>query len=608
MQDTVQPDKVARAGESPDPWQIMRPVRGRIRVAMLMAASAVICQLAAVGSLLFCLLQLMADRLQWPWEAALVAACFTLCSYVLRQQANDRAHFAAYRLESLLRSRLSEHLAKVSMGYLQRMGSAALSKVIHDDVKALHVFVADSTPLYARAYVAPLLALSLMLWLDWRLGLAAAGVMALGSGIMAMLMANRTELVKQYNASREQVSAAVVEFVQAMPVVRTFDSGQATFSRYQQALVVYLEVITRWYREVGTAARLFVILLNPLLTLLVLLWVGNSLYWQGSLGVSQWLGVLLIGTLMAESMMPIMGIAHMVDKAKLSIARIEEVLAEPVMPEPVSPSALPKDASVVFDQVSFRYDAANGEALHAVSFTVPSGSITALVGPSGAGKSTVAKLIPRFWDVSSGQIRVGGVDVRELGSEALLQHVAFVFQDAFLFADTIAANIRLGRPDASIDEVMAAARSARIHDFIHSLPLGYDTPVGERGVLLSGGQRQRLTIARAILLDRPVLVLDEATAFADPENEAEIIAALAALMQGKTVIMIAHRLNTIRSADQILVFDQGQLAECGQHAALLADGGVYARLWQCGEQARQWTLATKQAEPVATNQTGAVIV
>jgi len=280
----------------------------------------------------------------------------------------------------------------------------------------------------------------------------------------------------------------------------------------------------------------------------------------------------------------------------MSIRRIHEVMAEPVLPVPDAIRAKePRDAGVSFEHVDFRY--ADGEplVLRDVSFEAPQGSVTALVGPSGAGKSTVARLIPRFWDVSAGCIRVGGADVREMSPETLMRQVAFVFQDTFLFADTVVDNIRLGMPGATMDEVAAAAGAAQAHEFIMALPRGYDTPVGERGAFLSGGQRQRITIARAILQNRPILVLDEATAFADPENEAALVAALSNLMRGKTVLMVAHRLSTIRDADRILVFDRGRLAEHGRHDALVAQGGVYARLWHNYEKAQNWALAGEQS-------------
>ena len=243
-----------------------------------------------------------------------------------------------------------------------------------------------------------------------------------------------------------------------------------------------------------------------------------------------------------------------------------------------------------FEHVSFRYPGRSENALTDISFTAPAGSFTALVGGSGAGKTTAARLIPRFWDADSGSIRIGGADIRHLAPETLMAQVAFVFQDNFLFSDSIADNIRLGTPNASDAKVEAAARAAQCHDFIAALPQGYQTPVGERGATLSGGERQRITIARAILQNRPILILDEATAFADAENEALLMRALAALMQNKTVLMIAHRLATIRHADQILVFDRGCLVEQGDHAALIAQNGRYARQWQAGQTARHWRI------------------
>ncbi|UUE59758.1 ABC transporter ATP-binding protein/permease [Pectobacterium aroidearum] len=568
----------------------MHPVRGQIRLAMCLSGLSVLAGIAFLLFLAWGIRLLILQPASWPLLTMVGAVLCLSASYLLRLLAFDQSHYAAFRLENQIRITLAEQLARIPLGEVRRLGTGSLAKIVQDDVKALHLFVADSTPLYARAFVAPLCTGALLFWLDWRLALAALLVLLVGAVVLTLAMRDAGEMNQRYNQAREAVSTAVIEFVQAMPVVRTFDTGASTFGRYQQALEHYLDVLTHWYQQAGFSARFSFAILNPLPTLLVLCWVAYGFYHSGDLDFSLWVAVLLLGNGMAEAIMPMMALNHMVAKTRLSISRIQDVLALSPLPEAEN-DALPADASVSFEQVSFRYDRHVSDwVLEDVSFQVPAGSVTALVGASGAGKTTVARLIPRFWDVTAGRILIGGVDIRQMKTATLMQQVSFVFQESFLFADTIANNIRLGVPEKSMDEVIAAATAAQAHDFIVALPQGYDTPAGERGQFLSGGQRQRIAIARALLHNRPILVLDEPTAFADPENEAALLAALGVLMRGKTVIMVAHRLSTIRDADQIVVFDRGRLSESGRHDALLVAQGRYSELWRHYEQAQNWAL------------------
>ncbi|MCA6951456.1 ABC transporter ATP-binding protein/permease [Pectobacterium polaris] len=579
----------------------MHPVRGQIRLAMCLSGLSVLAGIAFLLFLAWSIQLLIVQPASWPLLTMVGAVLCLSVSYLLRLLAFNQSHYAAFRLENQIRSALAEQLARIPLGEVQRLGTGSLTKIVQDDVKALHLFVADSTPLYARAFVAPLCTGALLFWLDWRLALAALLVLVIGAVVLMLAMRNAGEMNQRYNQAREDVSTAVIEFVQAMPVVRTFDTGASTFGRYQQALENYLDVLTRWYQQAGFSARFSFAVLNPLPTLLVLCWVAYGFYHDGELDFSLWVAVLLLGNGMAEAVMPMMALNHMVAKTRLSISRIQDVLALSPLPEAES-DALPVDASVSVEQVSFRYDQyASDWVLEDVSFQVPAGSVTALVGASGAGKTTVARLIPRFWDVTAGRILIGGVDIRQMKTATLMQQVSFVFQESFLFADTIANNIRLGLPEKSMEEVIAAATAAQAHDFIMALPQGYDTLAGERGQFLSGGQRQRIAIARALLHNRPILVLDEPTAFADPENEAALLAALGVLMRGKTVIMVAHRLSTIRDADQIVVFDRGRLSESGRHDVLLAARGRYSELWRHYEQAQNWALGSAPCSTLSSN-------
>ncbi|GEO79875.1 ABC transporter ATP-binding protein [Pararhodospirillum oryzae] len=581
----------------PGLWGLMAPVRGRIILAMALAALGMACSITAVVALAAVLdlvrggtpdLPLLDAEASAP-ALGFLAAALILAGLSLRTVSFIVSHRAAFDLEEGLRLDLADHLARLPLGILITTGPGALTKIIQGDVRALHAFVADSTPLVARNVAAPVVSLAWLLVIDIRLALVALAVFAAGMMAMRLAMKDYATLRQRYDHAREAIQTAVIEFVQAMPVVRLFDDASTSFGRYQRALEDFRLVFKGWVQASGVAGRVALLVLSPLPTLITVLAVGLVLMAGGSLGFAGLAAVLMLSTGVADALLPLMWMSEFIRKSRAGALRIHELARERPLPEPAAPR-VPADASLVFDAVRFTYPGRETPALDGVGFSVAPGSVCAVVGPSGAGKSTLARLIPRFWDVDSGAIRVGGVDVRECATDTLMNRVSFVFQETFLFHGSVLENIRMGRPGASLEDVQAAARAAQIHTFIESLPEGYDTLVGERGARLSGGQRQRLTIARALLRDAPILVLDEATAFADAENETLLVQALATLMRGRTVLIIAHRLSTIRDADQIVVLDQGCLVEQGRHDDLLARNGLYARLWQTHQAARSWTL------------------
>ncbi|NDJ19830.1 ABC transporter ATP-binding protein [Myxacorys almedinensis] len=584
-------------------WAIVAPVKGKIVGAIalsVISAIAAIAALLAIPPIATELLSTSPDLDQiWVWVA--MSAIAVVISFTTKVFAFSTSHLAAFNLEVILRTTLTEHLAKVPLGYITTIGSGAIKKIVQDDVKSLHAFVADSTPLIGRAYTTPVVSLIAMFVADWRLGFVTLAVLPVGMIFIQLALHDYAEKREEYDRANEQINQVVVEFVQGMQVVRTFDDGSSSFARFQRSLDRFTQITREWNEATQTSGRLGTLLFEPLPTLTIVSIVGAWLMLQGTLEFPRLLVFLLLSPRLCGAFKPIFTLSYFINQSNAGAKRIGVVLAEPILPQPGRPK-YPQDASVQIKDVSFSYGVREASpqesrpALHRVSIDIPAESVTALVGPSGAGKTTLARLIPRFWDVSNGAIEIGGVDVRDMTSETLMSWVSFVFQDTFLLYDTIRNNIKLGRPNATDAEVEAAAQVAQAHEFILELPDGYDTIAGERGTRLSGGQRQRITIARAILQDNPIIVLDEATAFADPENEALIQQAIASLTTGKTVIVIAHRLPTIRSADQIVVLDQGNVVESGKHDELVSANGLYANLWKRHEEAQNWQLRTRSVE------------
>lgn len=547
--------------------------RGRLALAAGLAALSTAAELVPFYAVYRAVAGLVADRPAGDltgWAA--LAAAGIVARYALFGLALYVSHLAAYDLLHGLRVRMAERLARVPLGWFSRRRSGALKKVMADDVERLEVFLAHAVPdLVAAATVGA----ATTVWLlarDWRMGLAAVVVVPVAFACMARSLRRSDERVVGYHESMSAMNAAIVDHVRGLPVIKVFnrtgpvaDTEAAVREharRVQEFSLRLLPLGTAYYSLI--VASIFLVV--P---------VGAALFAAGRLSAPDLLFYLVLGLgygfPMARLYSSFMQLAHMSFGGNL----VAEVLSAATLD---GGTASPQDASLVFDRVRFGYDD-GPDVLHDVSLTVPPGSVTALVGPSGGGKTTIARLAARFWDVRAGAVRVGGADVRDLPVEGLTDAVAFVFQDPFLFDDTVEANLRVGRPGASRGDLELAAKAARVLDTIEALPRGWATVVGERGTRLSGGERQRLALARAILKDAPIVVLDEATSFVDPENEALIQDALGELTAGKTVVIIAHRLSTVAGADQIAVVDGGRIVERGRHAELLAAGGVYARLW-----------------------------
>lgn len=496
------------------------------------------------------------------------------------------SHIAAFNILYGLRKTITEKVGILPMGYLSHRNSGAFKKIISDDVERIETFVAHQIPDFVKAVALPLLTLGYLFSEDWRLALISCLPLLVLVVIMPLMFGSKNQnLTQKYHYSLEEMSAGIVEYVRAMPVMKIFQQSAETFDKYGKKVLTFHRFVSDWIRHSSPPFAIFMSFAsNAMLPVLAL---GLYLYFHNGLTLATLLFFLILGT---GYMRPVFAMSNMAMQLQLieqGVQQIDKILEAPVLPETHTPQE-PSHYDIRFDKVSFAYD---GEhyVLNDINFIAKEGSITALVGPSGAGKSTVGQLLSRFWDVQEGNISIGGVDIRQLSTEKLMQMVSFVFQDSFMFAQTMYENIRMGM-NKTKEEVIAAAQAAQIHDFIMSLPKGYDTLFGQQGVHLSGGEQQRFQLARAILKNAPILVLDEATAFADPENEYKIQQAFSELIKGKTVLVIAHRLSTITTADQIIVFEKGEINAIGTHNELLQSSELYQRMWNAHNRAKEWNI------------------
>ncbi len=561
------------------------PDRGRYLAAAAIAFLGTLCQLVPFWAAYEALRQVVdgnATRGSLT-RIALVALAGVVAMAILLGAATWMSHRAAFATLERLRLRIGRRLGEVPLGFLTSRRSGAVQRTLNDDVERLEQFLAQAVPdLVSAAGVVVVVTVWLFL-VDWRMALAALAVLVIALPLMSIGMSRGSAKLGGYHDSLARMNASVVEFVRGLPVVRTFNRSEDLFAETSTAIRDAARFQADWGRDfLSVFTAFYAMLASNVVTIVP---VGVWLYTRGEISVADLLFFFVVGLGYTASVVKLMELTTTLGHLGLSAALVHELDRATPLPEPAQDAEL-TGAGIDFSQVSFAHIGIDGHpvpALRGVSFTAAPGTITAVVGPSGSGKSTLAKLACRFWDVDEGVVRVGGVDVRDMPGAQLMHEVAFVLQETFLFDDTVEANLRMGRPEASDAEIIDAARRARAHDFIIDLPDGYATRLGERGSRLSGGERQRLSIARALLKDAPIVVLDEATAFVDPENEVALQEALGELVNGRTLLVVAHRLSTIAGADQILVMDEGRIVERGRHADLVASGGLYARMWAAFE-------------------------
>ena len=528
---------------------------------------------------------------QYGW----LAFAFAVAGIILYFAGLMCTHLAAFRTAANIRKRGVAHVMEAPLGWFDANASGLIRGRLDAAAADTETLLAHNLADIVGTITLFVAMLALMFVFDWRMGCACllAAVVSILS-MFAMMGGKNAQILGEYQAALDRITKAGTEYVRGIPVVKIFQQTVYSFKAFYAAIQDYSDLASQYAMSCRTGQTCFLTFINGAFALLI----PAALLIASGGDVRTALVNLIFYALFApacgQMINRIMYMSEAVMEADEAIGRLDEILSQKPMEES-KVQKKPAGDAVVFAHVTFTYPGADRPALEDVSFSVQPGQVVALVGPSGGGKTTAASLIPRFWDVDSGSVTVGGADVRKLDSASLMGQVAFVFQDTRLFKESLLENIRAARPDASREEVLAAAHAAQCDDILEKLPQGLDTVVGAKGVYLSGGEQQRIALARAILKDAPIVVLDEATAFADPENEHQIQKAFETLTRNKTVLMIAHRLSTVQNADNIIVLSEGKIAEQGNHSALLERNGVYAAMWADYQRSAKWKVGKEAA-------------
>ena len=512
-------------------------------------------------------------------------------SIILYFAALTFSHLAAFRVETNIRKEAMQKIVHMPLGFFDVNTTGRIRKIVDDNASITHLFLAHQLPDLAGTILMPLTAMLLVFVFDWRLGLATLVPIIIAMVFMSSMMGSKGQkFMKTYMTALEDMNTEAIEYVRGIPVVKVFQQTVFSFKNFHDSIIKYKNWVSEYSKMNEKPMSAYTVIITSFAFFLVpvaILLIGYSgNYVQVLINL---LLFILITPVFAQSIMRSMYINQAFMQAKEALGRLENLLDIKPLPVTSSPKKINK-YDISFTNVSFNYPQAKQKAIDNISFTISKGKTVALVGPSGGGKTTIARLVPRFWDAGTGQVCIGGTDVKEIEPKNLMENVSFVFQNTKLFKTSLLENIKYGNPEASIEAVNKAVDLAQCREIIDKLPDGLNTKIGTKGTYLSGGEQQRIALARAILKDAPVVVLDEATAFTDPENEHLIQQALARLAKGKTVLMIAHRLTSVQNADTILVIDNGKITERGTHSELLNNQGLYAKMWNEYQQSIKWTI------------------